>query len=162
MYRTRGAEIQVLLVHPGGPLWAGKDAGAWSLPKGEVERGEEPLAVALREFDEETGQPPPLGEPLDLGEIRQASGKIVQAWALEGDLDPTTARSNNFTMEWPPRSGRQQAFPEVDRADWFEPDAARRRMNPAQAVFVDRLLERLATGMTTPFHGNDDLVTERG
>ena len=150
LYRKRGEGIEVLLVHPGGPFWADRDAGAWSVPKGEVEIGEEGLAVARREFEEETGHSPPAGEPIDLGDIRQASGKVVHAWAVEGDLDPARVTSNTFTMEWPPRSGRQQEFPEVDRAQWFEPDDARRRMNSAQAELVDRLLARLPEARVAP------------
>jgi len=150
LYRKRGEGIEVLLVHPGGPFWADRDAGSWSVPKGEVEIGEEALAVARREFEEETGHSPPAGEPIDLGEIRQASGKVVHAWAVEGDLDPARVTSNTFMMEWPPRSGRQQEFPEVDRAQWFEPDDARRRMNSAQAELVDRLLARLPEARVAP------------
>ena len=150
LYRKRGEGIEVLLVHPGGPFWADRDAGAWSVPKGEVEIGEEGLAVARREFEEETGHSPPAGEPIDLGEIRQASGKVVHAWAVEGDLDPARVTSNTFMMEWPPRSGRQQEFPEVDRAQWFEPHDARRRMNSAQAELVDRLLARLPEARVAP------------
>jgi predicted NUDIX family NTP pyrophosphohydrolase len=140
LFRRGGGGIEVLLVHPGGPFWTRKDAGAWSLPKGAVDAGEDPLAAARREFGEELGTPPPAGEPLSLGEVRQRSGKVVQAWALEGDLDAGAIRSNTFEMEWPPRSGARQKFPEVDRAVWFAPDEARRRLLPAQAPFLDRLL----------------------
>lgn len=133
----------MLLAHPGGPLWAKRDDGAWSVPKGEIEAGEEPLAVARREFEEETGQPVPDGEVLPLGEIRQKSGKVVVAWAAEGDLDPATAKSNTFPLEWPPGSGDWIDVPEVDRVAWFDPEAARRRLNPAQAPLVDRLEELL-------------------
>jgi predicted NUDIX family NTP pyrophosphohydrolase len=140
LFRRGGRGIEVLLVHPGGPFWTRKDAGAWSLPKGAVDAGEDPLAAARREFGEELGTPPPAGEPLSLGEVRQRSGKVVQAWALEGDLDAGAIRSNTFEMEWPPRSGARQEFPEVDRAEWFAPDEARRRLLPAQAPFLDRLL----------------------
>jgi predicted NUDIX family NTP pyrophosphohydrolase len=129
----------VLLVHPGGPFWAKKDAGAWSIPKGEyVEDEEDPLACARREFEEELGTPPP-DDLVPLGEVRQRSGKRVTAWAAAGDLDPAGIASNTFTMEWPPRSGRMQEFPEVDRAAWFALDEARERINPAQAAFLDRL-----------------------
>ena len=145
LYRKRGEGIEVLLVHPGGPFWADRDAGSWSVPKGEVEIGEEALAVARREFEEETGHSPPAGDPIDLGEIRQASGKVVHAWAVEGDLDPARVTSNTFMMEWPPRSGRQQEFPEVDRAQWFGLDEARERINPAQAAFLDRLSGRFGS-----------------
>jgi predicted NUDIX family NTP pyrophosphohydrolase len=140
LLHRRGADgVEVLLVHPGGPFWAKKDAGAWSIPKGEHEEGEDARACALREFAEETGSAPAPGELRDLGTVRQKSGKVVRAWALEGDLDPETVRSNHFEMEWPPRSGRRLQFPEVDRAAWFGLDAARAKINPAQAAFLDRL-----------------------
>jgi predicted NUDIX family NTP pyrophosphohydrolase len=142
LLHRRGADgVEVLLVHPGGPFWAKKDAGAWSIPKGEHDDGEDARACALREFEEETGSAPDAGEMTDLGSVRQKSGKVVQAWALEGDLDPEAVRSNSFEMEWPPRSGRRQTFPEVDRAGWFGIDAAREKINPAQAAFLDRLRE---------------------
>lgn len=143
LFRRVGAEIEILIVHPGGPLWARRDDGAWSIPKGEYDAGEEPLAAAHREFAEEIGTPAPDGEPLALGEVRLKSGKRVIAWALEGDLDAAAIRSNTFELQWPPRSGRLQEFPEVDRAGWFEPAAARVKLNPAQAEFVDRLLDML-------------------
>ncbi len=136
--------LEVLLVHPGGPLWAGKDAGAWSIPKGECGDGEEPLSAARREFEEELGCPPPAGEPLGLGEIRQRAGKRVLAWALAGELDVSAVRSNRFELEWPPRSGRVREFPEVDRAEWFPLAGARERINPAQAALLDRLEAALA------------------
>ena len=129
----------MLLGHPGGPFFARKDAGHWTVLKGEIEPGEEPEAVARREFAEETGSPPPEGPLFDLGEIRQRGGKLVRAWAVEGDLDPAGAVSNTFEMEWPPRSGRRQAFPEIDRVAWFGPVEARARMLPAQTPFLDRL-----------------------
>ena len=129
-------------MHPGGPFWAKKDLGAWSIPKGEHEDGEDPQACALREFEEELGTAPAAGELEDLGEVRQKSGKVVQAWALEGDLDATAVRSNTFELEWPPRSGRTRAFPEVDRAEWFGVTEAIERINPAQAAFVERLQAR--------------------
>jgi predicted NUDIX family NTP pyrophosphohydrolase len=141
----RTAELEVLLVHPGGPFWAKKDLGAWSIPKGEHDDAEESLDAALREFEEETGTKPEVGELIDLGTVKQKSGKVVQAYALEGDLDAGAIRSNTFTMQWPPRSGREQEFPEVDRAEWFAIDAARERINPAQAAFLDRLV-----GLVTP------------
>jgi predicted NUDIX family NTP pyrophosphohydrolase len=132
---------EVLLVHPGGPFWAKKDAGAWSIPKGEyIEGSEDPVECALREFSEELGAAPPLRDALTpLGEVRQKSGKRVLAWAAAGDLDAAAVRSNTFTMEWPPRSGRMREFPEVDRAAWFSVGEARSRINPAQAEFLDRL-----------------------
>jgi predicted NUDIX family NTP pyrophosphohydrolase len=137
----RTAELEVLLVHPGGPFWAKKDLGAWSIPKGEHDEAEEALACAVREFEEETGTKPDTEDLADLGTVKQKSGKVVQGYALEGDLDADAIRSNTFTMEWPPRSGRQSEFPEVDRAQWFTIDAARERINPAQAAFLDRLIE---------------------
>jgi predicted NUDIX family NTP pyrophosphohydrolase len=144
VYR-RDAGIEVLLVHPGGPFWARKDDGAWSVPKGEYEPSEDPLEVALREFEEELGaEPPDPAGALPLGELRQPSGKVVSAWAVEGDLDVSDVRSNMFEMEWPPRSGRTQEFPEVDRAGWFSPDQARRKLLRGQVGFLDRLAEQLA------------------
>jgi predicted NUDIX family NTP pyrophosphohydrolase len=145
LYRRAAGELELLLVHPGGPYWARKDDGAWSIPKGEHADGEDPLDTARREFEEETGTVPPPGELVALGEVRMRSGKRVSAWAAEGDLDANAVRSNTFTVEWPPRSGRMQEFPEVDRAGWFGVDAARRRLIPAQAAFVDRLVEHLLT-----------------
>jgi predicted NUDIX family NTP pyrophosphohydrolase len=131
---------EVLLVHPGGPFWSKRDHGAWSIPKGEYGDGEDPLAAARREFEEELGSPLPADAELrPLGEVRQKSGKVVVCWAVEGDLDATAAHSNTFEMEWPPRSGRRQAFPEIDRAEWFPLARAREKLVPAQAAFVDRL-----------------------
>jgi predicted NUDIX family NTP pyrophosphohydrolase len=141
LYRRAGDELEVLLVHPGGPLWARKDAGAWSIPKGEHGEDEDPRACARREFEEEIGIAPPPGELADLGTVRLKSGKLVAGFALEGDLDPDRIASNTFEMEWPPRSGRRRAFPEVDRGEWFGLEAAREKLNPAQAAFVDRLAE---------------------
>ena len=132
-------------MHPGGPFWARRDAGVWSIPKGEYSDGEDPLDAARREFAEELGSRAPDGDPADLGEIRQKSGKVVHGWALAGDLDPVTIQSNTFTVEWPPRSGRMTEFPEVDRAEWFGLERAREKINPAQAAFLDRLAEA-ATG----------------
>jgi predicted NUDIX family NTP pyrophosphohydrolase len=143
LYRLGGGGPEVLLVHPGGPFWARRDAGVWSIPKGEYEDGDDPLACALREFEEETGSTLPPGKLVELDDVRQKSGKVVTAWAAEGDLDPDAVRSNSFTMEWPPRSGRTAEFPEVDRAGWFGIDEAREKLNPAQAEFLDRLVERL-------------------
>lgn len=142
LYRGEGNSLEVLLVHPGGPFWSKKDEGAWSIPKGELEDGEEPRACALRELGEEIGSslglvPEQLGE---LGEVRLKSGKRVHGWAAEGDFDPAALRSNTFAMEWPPRSGKEREFPEVDRAEWFAPEQARLKINPAQAAFLDRLL----------------------
>jgi predicted NUDIX family NTP pyrophosphohydrolase len=139
LHRDTPAGREVLLVHPGGPFWAKKDLGVWSIPKGEHDDGEDALAAALREFAEETGTVLPPAELTDLGTIRQRGGKVVQAWAAEGDLDADAVSSNTFTVEWPPRSGRMREFPEVDRAAWFGLDEARERINPAQAAFLDRL-----------------------
>jgi predicted NUDIX family NTP pyrophosphohydrolase len=146
LYRRGGSGLEVLLAHPGGPVWRSRDAGAWSIPKGEPDGDEadDLLAVARREFEEETGQPiPDGGQPIELGSIRQKGGKVVHAWAVEGDLDPSAARSNMTRMEWPPRSGRWVTFPEIDRVDWFTPDEARRRIKDTQAPLVDRLVEHL-------------------
>jgi predicted NUDIX family NTP pyrophosphohydrolase len=143
MYRQPLAAIELLLVHPGGPFWARKDWGAWSIPKGEYSEGEDPLTVAKREFEEETGARPE-GDFLGLGNIVQAGRKVVTAWAVEGDFDPATLKSNEFELEWPPRSGRKASFPEVDRAEWFSPAAARRKILPAQSEFIARLLTALA------------------
>lgn len=126
-------------MHPGGPLWKKRDEGAWSIPKGEIEAGEAPIDVARREFQEELGQPAPDGDLVPLGSVRQAGGKIVHAWAVRSDVDTSSLRSVTFDMEWPPRSGRTQAFPEVDRAEWFDLATARRKIIPAQAAFLDRL-----------------------
>jgi predicted NUDIX family NTP pyrophosphohydrolase len=139
----RGQPPEVLLVHPGGPIWARRDRGAWSIPKGEYEQGEEPLDAARREFEEELGAPSPAGQALDLGEIRQKSGKRVRSWALAGDLDPATVRSNTFALEWPPRSGKLQEFPEIDRAEWFALPEARERIIAAQIPLLDRLEQAL-------------------
>ena len=133
----------MLLVHPGGPAWARRDLGAWSIPKGEYADAEEPLAAARREFEEELGSPPPLGDAADLGEIRQKSGKLVRGWAIAGDLDAAAVVSNTFEMEWPPRSGKRIEIPEVDRAEWFGLDEAREKVNPAQVALLDRLAELL-------------------
>ena len=136
LYRDR----EVLLVHPGGPFWARKDAGAWSIPRGEYEDGDDPRSAALREFEEELGSPLPAGtELVDLGTVKQKSGKVITAYAAAGDLDPDAIRSNTFTTEWPPRSGRMQEFPEVDRAGWFSLDEAAEKLNPAQAELLVRL-----------------------
>ncbi|GAA4858383.1 NUDIX domain-containing protein [Saccharopolyspora rosea] len=147
LYRLVAGRPEVLLVHPGGPFWKNKDAGAWSVPKGEHEADEQPRAAALREFEEETGLALDDVELVELGEVRQRNGKVVTAWAAERDFDASALRSNDFEIEWPPRSGRRQRFPEVDRAEWFDPGTAREKINPAQAAFVDRLLDLLgATG----------------
>jgi predicted NUDIX family NTP pyrophosphohydrolase len=133
-------------VHPGGPVWARRDLGAWSVPKGEYGDDEDPLAAARREFHEELGSPAPEGVARELGEVRLKSGKRIVAWAIEGDLDAAGAHSNTFQLEWPPRSGRIIEVPEVDRAEWFSATEARDRLNPAQVAFVDRLEELLGAG----------------
>ncbi len=141
----RGGDApRLLLVHPGGPFWARKDLGAWSIPKGELDDGEEARDCALRELGEELGPAAPRLDPaalVELGTVRQKSGKLVHAWAAAAEFDPATLESNRFELEWPPRSGRRGEFPEVDRAEWFDPDEARRRILPAQAPLIDRLLE---------------------
>ena len=148
LFRDRAAP-EVLLVHPGGPFWAKKDLGAWSIPKGGPGEGEDPRQCALRELAEELGPAAPSIDPaelIELGSIRQKAGKVVHAWAVEGEFDPAALDSNCFEMEWPPRSGVRREFPEVDRAEWFEPAEARRRILPAQAELVDRLVEALGPG----------------
>ena len=139
-YRRRNTWLEVFLVHPGGPLWAHKDFGAWSIPKGEYLDSEEPLEAAKREFTEETGFVPE-GSYLELGDLKQPSGKVVSAWAFEGDCDPERLKSNKFMMEWPPRSGRQIEVPEVDQGRWFSIEDARERLLAGQRAFLDRLLE---------------------
>lgn len=144
LYRIASGGVEVLLVHPGGPFFQDRDFGWWTLPKGLVGEGEDPLAAALREYAEELGfDAPSQGPYLDLGSVRQKGGKTVRAWAVEGDCDPTLARSNTFRLEWPPRSGRTREFPEVDRAEFFPLAAARRRINPAQVPLLDRLEQLL-------------------
>ncbi|GAB2771690.1 NUDIX domain-containing protein [Amycolatopsis magusensis] len=142
LYRGGAAHTEVLLGHMGGPFWARKDEAAWSVPKGEQEPDEEPLAAARREFEEELGLPVPAGEHVALGEVRQ-SGKVVTVFALEADLDPALAVPGTFEMEWPPRSGRMQEFPEMDRFEWFELAEAERKLVKGQRAFLGRLAERL-------------------
>ncbi len=153
LFRRRdpaGRAVEVLLAHPGGPFFAGRDVGHWTIPKGEPDAAdEELLAVARREFAEEVGRAAPDGQPdgsppIPLGTIVQKGGKVVHCWAVEGDLDPAAAISNEFEMEWPPRSGRRQVFPEIDRVAWFAPDEARQQLKPTQVPFVDRLVEAMA------------------
>jgi predicted NUDIX family NTP pyrophosphohydrolase len=139
MYRRGAMGLELLLVHPGGPFWARKDLGAWSIPKGEYSETEDPRDVAMREFEEETGTHP-RGELRPLGEVTQPGRKVVTAFALEGDFDPATLKSNTFELEWPPKSGRRASFPEVDRAEWFDIDFARQKMLSAQVELLDRLL----------------------
>jgi predicted NUDIX family NTP pyrophosphohydrolase len=142
LFRRRRA-LELFLAHPGGPFWRGRDAGAWTIPKGLLDPGEEPLAAARREFFEETGVTP-AGPFLPLGSVKQRAGKVVHAWAWEGDADPARVTSNTARAEWPRGSGRWISYPEVDRCEWFDPATARAKMNPAQAAFIDRLEALLA------------------
>jgi predicted NUDIX family NTP pyrophosphohydrolase len=145
MYRIRDRNPEVLLVHPGGPFWVRKDDGAWSIPKGLVGKGEDPLTAARREFEEETGCIP-IGDFIPLGNFKQPSGKMISAWAVEGDFELSAFKSNQFAMEWPPKSGRLQDFPEADRAQWFAPDEAMRKLIKGQLPLLASLLERLRSG----------------
>lgn len=142
-YASDGS-IEVFLVHPGGPFWHNKDEGVWSLPKGEIEPLEDPLAVARREFAEETGSPVPEGGLIDLGEIRQSNGKRVRGWAVRGNVDATAVISNTFEMEWPRKSGQVRSFPEVDRGEWFSTELARKKLVHGQGTLIDRLLSALS------------------
>ena len=143
LYRqSTQSAVEVLLLHPGGPYWRNKDEGAWTIPKGEFE-DEDPLEAAKREFKEETGSAPPDGQYIPLTPIKQKNGKTVQAWAIEGDFDPATLDSNEFEVEWPPKSGRMQKFPELDRAGWFPPQIAKKKMLSGQGALVDELLRKL-------------------
>jgi predicted NUDIX family NTP pyrophosphohydrolase len=146
LYRRQVGGVEVLIAHMGGPLWASREARAWSIVKGEYEDGEEPLAAARREFREETGSEPPGGPALELGEVRQSGGKRVLAWAIEGDFDPAALRPGTFTMQWPPRSGQMQEFPEIDRVRWCDPASARELLVTGQVVLLERLEELLAPG----------------
>ena|SRR5437870_3112780 len=143
LYRRSERELEVLLAHPGGPFWAQRDAGAWSIPKGLVDEGEDPLEAACREFEEETGLQP-RGPFLSLGSVRQKAGKLIHAWAWEGTADPARLTSNLMRTEWPRGSGKWIRFPEVDQYGWFAPQAAREKLNPAQAEFIDRLEAQLS------------------
>ncbi len=143
MYRRTGDSIEVFLIHPGGPFWARKDLGAWSIPKGEYDDEEDPLDAARREFREETGFDAE-GEFIPLEPVKQKGGKIVSAWAVEGSIDASAIKSNTFLIEWPPKSGREAEFPEVDRAEWFSPAEARAKINPAQAAIIDALCASLS------------------
>jgi predicted NUDIX family NTP pyrophosphohydrolase len=144
LYKFQDDSVRVLLVHPGGPFWKNKDDGAWSIPKGEFDAGEDPLIAAKREFREETGHDAD-GEFIPLEPLRQKSGKVIHAWACKGDLDPSAIASNTFELEWPPYSGRMQAFPEVDRAGWFTMKEAQRKIVPGQAGFLAALQQKLNT-----------------
>jgi predicted NUDIX family NTP pyrophosphohydrolase len=139
MYRVRNKIPEVLLVHPGGPLWKNKDEGAWSIPKGEFNDNEEPLQAALREFEEETGLPIDKSQHIPLTPITQKSGKQVLAWAIKGNINASEIKSNLFELEWPPKSGKKQRFPEVDKADWFTIPLAKEKINPAQIALIDEL-----------------------
>jgi predicted NUDIX family NTP pyrophosphohydrolase len=145
MYRVRGSELEFLLVHPGGPLWQAKDAGIWSIPKGEIHPGEDGLEAAKREFEEELGFKA-QGVFIELTPITQKSGKIVHAWAFAGDCDASQIRSNTFAMEWPPHSGRTGTFPEVDRADFLNLEQAKIRINPAQMALLEELIRKVGRG----------------
>jgi len=144
LYRQREAELEVLLVHLGGPFWSKKGDGAWFIPKGELAEGEQPLDAARREFREELGSDAPNGEPLELGSVKNKSGKLIYAWALEGDFDPATFKSNTFTLEWPPRSGQMREFPEIDRAAFFALSDAESKLHPAELPLLERLRALLA------------------
>ena len=154
LYRRLDGNVEVLLGHMGGPFWARKDAGAWSIPKGEIDGDDDPFTVACREFEEETGTPiadaAPIGAFADLGDIRQKSGKTVHAWAIEGDLDPVTQSSNTFEMEWPPRSGVMAEFPEIDRVGWFDLETARAKVIAGQRTLIDRLAALLGLSPDSP------------
>jgi len=150
VYRVSSGQAEVLLAHAGGPFWVKKDDGAWSIFKGEYEKSESPLEAAKREFKEETSHHAPAGKYLDLGEFKRKDGKIIKAWAVEADFDPATIKSNSFEMEWPPKSGKMQEFPENDRAEWFDLDVATSKMHSGQAIFLERLAEALDIEMPEP------------
>ncbi len=143
VFRRTSGQVEVLIGHMGGPFWARKDTAAWSIPKGEIDEDEQPLAAARREFAEELGLAPPAGDPIDLGEVRQSGGKLVSVWAIEGDLDPADVVPGTFQVEWPPRSGQLREFPELDRVEWLPVDIAADKLVTAQRVFLDRLTASL-------------------
>jgi predicted NUDIX family NTP pyrophosphohydrolase len=145
LYRLRDGRLEVFIAHMGGPFWARKDEGGWSIVKGEYEEDEDPFIAACREFEEETGSAPPAGQTREIGELRQPSGKRIVAWAIEGDFDPASVRSNTFTLEWPRGSGRRREFPEIDRAGWFDTQTARQKLVKGQRPFIE-LLERQVLG----------------
>lgn len=162
VYRpNRDKTLDLLIVHPGGPFWAKKDDAAWSIPKGEYLEGDDPFECALREFAEELGTKPPEGDFIDLGEIRQPSGKRIRCWAVEGDLDVTDVISNEFEMEWPKGSGRVQSFPEVDRAGWFPTNLARIKLLKGHTGFIDRLTEELGSRGVTVLEADDEPPAEQ-
>jgi predicted NUDIX family NTP pyrophosphohydrolase len=142
LYRIKNQQPEFFLVHPGGPFWLKKDAGAWSIPKGEIEEGEDAMNVAVREFKEETGQEI-IGKFIPLELVKQKAGKLILAWAVEGDVDETKILSNTFEIEWPPKSGKMKTFPEIDKAEWFSTEVAKEKINPAQANFINELLGKL-------------------
>jgi predicted NUDIX family NTP pyrophosphohydrolase len=154
MFRHRGDVLEVFLVHPGGPFWAKRDLGAWSIPKGEYSESEDPVAAARREFEEETGVVPE-GRLIQLGDFKQPSGKIVKAWAFEGDCDASRIRSNMFSVEWPPKSGRMQEFPEIDRGEWFSLEVARTKILNGQVGFLDELARKAGCRVRAPIDGGD-------
>jgi predicted NUDIX family NTP pyrophosphohydrolase len=154
VYKRINNQVEVLLAHPGGPFWAKKDLGAWSIPKGEYEEDEDPFDAAKREFKEEIGQNAPSGDYYELGESKQKSGKIIMAWAVEADLDAGQVKSNTFEMEWPPRSGQKQEFPEIDKAEWFFLNKATKKINQGQQVFLERLIEKLQIEKPKPEEPN--------
>jgi predicted NUDIX family NTP pyrophosphohydrolase len=160
LFRRRGAAIEVLIAHPGGPFWARRDDGAWTIPKGVIEDGERDVDVARREFREETGHEPPGGDLLSLGEVQLGSGKVIAAWSAEGEVDPGAATSNEIEVEWPPRTGRRVRIPEVDRVAWVRPDDARRKLNAAQIAFVDRLLALLPVADNLAARGDGAIAEE--
>lgn len=154
LYRKKDKDYEVLLGHPGGPFYWKKDNGVWSIPKGEFDEGEDPLAAAKREFEEEIGSPPPSGDMKEVGSIRLSNGKIIYAWALEGDMDVSNVASNNFELEWPPKSGNMQKFPEIDRAGWFSLPEAAAKITKSQIPLLNRLVELLKLD---PFILDDNL-----
>jgi predicted NUDIX family NTP pyrophosphohydrolase len=157
VYRMREGKPEVLIAHMGSPWWAKKDAGAWSIPKGEYEEGEDPLATAKREFKEELGKEPPNAELIDLGSVKQKNNKTVVLWAVEGDVDVSNTTSNKVKIEWPPRSGKMQEFPEIDRAEWFSLEEAARKLIPAQVEFLKRLADNLKIDFAEPKSKQDSL-----
>jgi predicted NUDIX family NTP pyrophosphohydrolase len=142
LYRFNKKQPEVFLVHPGGPFWKNKDTGAWSIPKGEFNEEEDPLKAAIREFEEETGSIP-NGEFISLGSVKMKSGKLIFAWSVKGNIDPATVKSNTFPLEWPPGSGKTLMVEEVDKGEWFDPDTAKEKINPAQTVFIERFMKNL-------------------